>query len=228
MRFSLLFQVPNWIHIHTNTRKNTHTVTHRGTHTGTHTGTDTHRDTRTGTHTHTGTHIQEHTQEHTHTGTHIHLDKAGWPSQRAPRSRAWGFNDVKGLHHMHGCLHRGLLLHALLQLCHPLGQRCSAGNGGAHLQVEPVWTQPSEFCSSVLGLTWHSRVGTATEHRSLCSHWALALACAAPSHRGDSCQHNLGRIDLWPTQLQLCHKALCTQTPQGWVHTRTALQNWNR
>ena len=66
---------------------------------------------------------------------------------------------------------------------------------GAHLHgVEPVWTQPSEFCSSILGPTWPSWVGTATEHRrSLCSHWALVLVFPSPSHRGDSCQQALGK-----------------------------------
>ena len=120
------------------------------------------------------------------------------------------------------------LLECLLQL---QGNKCaSVEEGGAHLQgVEPIWTQPSEFCSSILGLTWPSRVGTATEHRrSLCSHWALTLACPSPSQQHDSCQHTLGRDDLWPAQLQLCPKALCTQTAQTWVHRRTAPQNQDR
>ena len=61
---------------------------------------------------------------------------------------------------------------------------------------EPIWTQLSEFCSSILGLAWPSSVGTATEHRrSLCSHWALALVfpSPSPSHQGDSCQQALGK-----------------------------------
>ena len=51
-----------------------------------------------------------------------------------PRSRVWGSDGVPGFHHVHSHLDQGLLQHTFLQLCHPLGQRCSAGDGGAHLQ----------------------------------------------------------------------------------------------
>ena len=107
------------------------------------------------------------------------------------------------------------LLECLLQL---QGNKCaSVEEGGAHLQgVEPIWTQLSEFCSSILGLTWPSRVGTATEHRrSLCSHWALTLACPSPSQQHDSCQHTLGRGGPALLSASSAPKPLGTQTAHG-------------
>ena len=55
------------------------------------------------------------------------LDGAGQPSERGRRNRVWGSDGVPELHHRHGCPHQGLLQHASLQLCHPLGQRCQSG-----------------------------------------------------------------------------------------------------
>ena len=120
------------------------------------------------------------------------------------------------------------LLECLLQL---QGNKCaSVEEGGAHLQrVEPVWAQPSEFCSSILGPAWPSRVGTATERRrSLCSHGGLALVFPSPSHQDDSCQHSLGRGDPAHLSSSSAPKPLGTQTAQGHVHTRTAPQNQDR
>ena len=75
----------------------------------------------------------EHIHTHTHTQEHTHI-WMGQGGQTGLRSRVWGSDGVPGMHHRHGCPHQGLLLHTFLQLCHPLGQRCSAGDGGAHLQ----------------------------------------------------------------------------------------------
>ena len=109
------------------------------------------------------------------------------------------------------------------------GRGCTLTRG-AHLQgVELVWTQPSEFCSSILGLTWPSRVGTATERRrSLCSHGGLALVFPSPSHQDDSCQHSLGRGDPAHLSSSSAPKPLGTQTAQGYSHTRTAQKNQDR
>ena len=150
----------------------------------------------------------EHTHIYTHTGTHTHLDGAGrpdspeeqglglwWCARAAPQARP----PTPGVAPAH------------LPLALPPSGAKEPGlevaeERGAHLQgVESVWIQPSEFCPSIFR---PSRVGTATEHRSLCSHWAQALVCPSPSHRGDSCQHTLGRGDpALPPQLQLCPKA---------------------
>ena len=171
----------------------------------------------------------EHIHTHTHTQEHTHI-WMGQGGQTGLRSRVWGSDGVPGMHHRHGCPHQGLLQHSSLQLCHPLGQRCQSGGGGAHLQrVEPVWAQPSEFCSSILGPAWPSRVGTATERRrSLCSHGGLALVFPSPSHQDDSCQHSLGRGDPAHLSSSSAPKPLGTQTAQGHVHTRTAPQNQDR
>ena len=113
--------------------------------------------------------------------THIWMGQGG---QTGPRSRVWGSDGVPRLQHRHGRPPQELLQHASVQLATFWGKGARVGERGVHLQeVEPVWTQPLEFCSSILGPAWPSRVGTATEHRrSLCSHWALALVFPSPSH----------------------------------------------
>ena len=146
--------------------KCTYTEAHRGTYIQKHTHTQ--------EHTHTGTHIQEpiHTEEHTHiwTGQGSH--------HRGPRGAGSGALMVcRAAPHARLPTPGAAPAH-LPPALPPSGAKVQCrGRGctltrGAHLQgVELVWTQPSEFCSSVLGLTWPSRVGTATEHkRSLCSH----------------------------------------------------------
>lgn len=174
-----LFQVPNYEHTHT--------------HTGTHTQRHTHRNT--------------HTKEHSYRNTHIY-GWAGQPSQKGLRSKVWGSDGVPGFYHMHSRLDQGLLQHAFLQLCHPLGQRCQCGGWGVHTyKEEPIWTQLSEFCSSILGLTWPSSVGTATEHRRA-SGSSLPL-------RGDSCQHALGRGGFALLSCSSAPKPLGTQIAQG-------------
>ena len=155
-----------------------------------------------------------------HTHTHRNTHKTGW-GREAWQPRGAGSAALMVCQSCTTCTA------ALTKGCSSMPPSSSAtlwskgarmGEGSAHLQgVEPVWTQPSEFSFSILGPAWPSRVGTATAHRrSLCSHWALALVCPSPSHRGDSCQHTLGKADLWPAQLQLCPKTSghtdCTET----------------
>ena len=188
-----LFQVPNYEHTHT--------------HTGTHTQRHTHRNT--------------HTKEHSYRNTHIY-GWAGQPSQRGLRSKVWGSDGVPGFYHMHSRLDQGLLQHAFLQLCHPLGQRNQCWEWGrSRVHTYKGWNQVKAngqgFCSTTLGPTQPGRVGAATEHwRNQCSHWALALASTSPSYQLKSCQQALGRGDLWPAQLQLCPKAcghpVCIET----------------
>ena len=155
-------------------------------------------------------HTHTHTQEHTHIWT-------GQGGQMGPRSRVWGSDGVPRLQHRHGRPPQELLQHASVQLATFWGKGARVGERGAHLQgVEPIWTQLSEFCSSILGLTWPSRVGTATEHRrSLCSHWALTLACPSPSQQHDSCQHTLGRGGPALLSASSAPKPLGTQTAHG-------------
>ena len=144
---------------------------------------------------------------HTHRNTHT-SGRGRAASERGPRSRVWGSDGVPVLHHMHSCPHQGLLLHTFLQLCHPLGQRCQCGGWGVHTyKEEPIWTQLSEFCSSILGLAWPSSVGTATEHRRA-SGSSLPL-------RGDSCQHALGRGGFALLSCSSAPKPLGTQIAQG-------------
>ena len=198
-----------------------------------HTGTHTHRNTHIQKHTHTQKHT--HIQEHTHTQEHTHIWTGQGGHHRGPQGAGSGALTVcQCCTTCTAARTRGCSCTPSSGSATRWGKGAVQGTGvhtykGAHLQrVEPVWTQPSEFCSSILGLAWPSRVGTATEHRSLCSRWLLAPACPSPSHQGDSCQHALGRGDLRPAQLQLCPKTLCTQTAQGQVHTRTVPQNQDR
>ena len=156
---SEIFPVLSSTKLNAHTQKHTEEHTYRNTNTqrNTHTGIYTH----TGTHTHRNTHTQRdtHIGTHTHTGTHTHLDRAGRPSQRAPRSRGWGSDGVSVLHHMHSCPHQGLLLHTFLWFLHPLGQRCSAGDGGAHLQgvhTYKEWNQSGPNPQSSAPASWNS------------------------------------------------------------------------
>ena len=168
--------------------------------------THTKEHTHTEEHTSKNTHTQEHTYRNTHTHRNTHTSGQGRVAiTEGPEEQGLGlWLCARAVPHARPPT-PGTAPARLPPALPPSGAKVQCrGWGciltrGAHLQqVEPVWTQPSEFCSSVLGLAWRSRVGTATEHRSLCSHWALALAFHSPSHRGGLCQHNLRRIDLWP------------------------------
>ena len=178
------------------------------------------------------THIHTHTHTHTHTQRNTHISGWGREARRARGAGSGALMVCQGCTTGTATRTRGCSSMPPSSSATLWGKGARVEEVGTHLHgVEPVWTQPSEFCSSILGPTWPSWVGTATEHRrSLCSHWALALVfpSPSPSHQGDSCQHALGRGDLRPAQLQLCPKTLCTQTAQGQVHTRTVPQNQDR
>ena len=137
-----LFQVHNYEHTHTHTHTHTHIQEH------------THKQ----RHTHRNTHTQTHTGTHTQRNTHLY-GWAGQPSQRSLRSKVWGSDGVPGFYHMHSHPDQGLLQHAFLQLCHPLGKGASAGSGGGagctlrrgatklrptiRASVPPPWDPPS-------------------------------------------------------------------------------------
>ena len=88
---------------------------------------------------------KEHTQEH----AHVRMGQGN--HQRGAREAGSGaLTSVPGLHHMHSHPCQGLLQHAFLQLCSPLGQKCQCQGwgGGCTLTRGGIKLRPISMASA--------------------------------------------------------------------------------
>lgn len=146
-------------------------------------GTHIQEHTHTGTHTHTGIHT--HIGTHTHTGTHTLWTGQGGHHRGPQGAGAGALTVCQCCTTCTAARSRGCSCTPSSGSATRWGKGAVQGTGvhtykGAYLQrVEPVWTQPSEFCSSILGLAWPSRVGTARSTEAF-AHTGFWLQPALP------------------------------------------------